>query len=199
MALRNTAARYGAVAMTFHWTIALLIVANLCIGLYFKEVMSHSDPNLFWVVQTHKSIGLTVLSLSVLRLTWRLINPIPFLPPGMSPALGFVAHGTHFLFYFLIIAIPLAGWAMVSSSPLGTPTMYFGLFRWPDISFLADLPRAQKTHNIVALAATHNWLAFTAIGLLALHVAGALWHQFFRRDDVLRRMIPFTSIGETAT
>src|SRR5215469_18439903 len=114
MALRNTHARYGAVAMAFHWTIAALIIANLCIGLYFKNAMTPADPNLFSIVQVHKSIGLTVLSLSVLRLLWRLVNPVPFLPAGMNAGLGYFAHATHNLFYFLIIAIPLAGWAMVS-------------------------------------------------------------------------------------
>ncbi len=199
MALRNTHARYGSVAMAFHWTIAALIVANLCIGLYFKNAMTPSDPNLFWTVQIHKSIGLTVLALSVLRLLWRLVNPVPFLPEGMNAGLGLVARATHCLFYFLIVVIPLAGWAMVSSSPLGTPTMYFGLFRWPNISFLAALPRAEKTHNIVALATTHNYLAFAAIALLLLHVAGAFWHQFIRRDDVLQRMLPFRSAEDTVT
>jgi cytochrome b561 len=140
-----------------------------------------------------------VLSLSVLRLLWRLVNPVPPLPAGLSPTLAFAAHATHWLFYFLIIAIPLAGWAMVSSSPIGLPTMYFGLFQWPAIPFLADLPRADKVHAVVALAMTHNYLAFTAVGLLVLHVGAALWHQIFRHDVVLRRMLPFTSVPETAT
>ena len=199
MPLRNTRARYGAVAMTFHWIIAALIVTNVCLGFYFGDFVSKSDPAFFTLVQTHKSIGLTVLSLSVLRLLWRLVNPVPLLPTDMNPALGFVAHATHWLFYFLIIAIPLAGWAMVSSSPLGTPTMYFGQFQWPHLPFLAALPRAEKTHYVVVFRETHNLLAFSVIGLLALHVMGALWHQMFRHDNVLRRMVPFTSVGETAT
>jgi len=197
MSARNTQTRYGAVAMTFHWLIAALIIVNVCIGLYFGDFVSKSDPAFFALVQTHKSIGLTVLSLSVLRLFWRLVNPVPLLPAGMNSALAFIAHATHWLFYFLIIAIPLAGWAMVSSSPLGTPTIYFGLFQWPAIPFLAELPRAEKVHAVVTLALTHNYLAFTAVGLLVLHVAGALWHQFLRHDAVLPRMLPFTSVPES--
>lgn len=197
--LRNTHARYGAVAIAFHWTIAALIIANLCIGLYFKNAMTPGDPNLFATVQIHKSIGLTVLVLSILRFAWRLINPVPFLPEGMNAGLGFLAHATHYLFYFLIVAVPLAGWAMVSSSPIGTPTMYFGLFHWPEIPFFADLPRAGKMHYFLPLVATHNWLAYSAGGLLVLHVAAALWHQFVRRDDVLERMLPFTSVEGPAS
>jgi cytochrome b561 len=77
--------------------------------------------------------------------------------------------------------------------------MYFGLFQWPAIPFLADLPRAEKVHTVVTLALTHNWLAFSAIGLLALHVTGALWHQFLRHDVVLQRMLPFTTVRGSST
>ena len=189
MAVRNSKLRYGTVAVSFHWIIAALVVTNICLGFYMND-LAHSDPMRFTFIQTHKSIGLTVLSLSVLRLLWRLVNPIPPLPPEFGPGMRFIARGTHFLFYFLIITIPLVGWAMVSSSPLGTPTMYFGLFQWPHIPFLAALPRAEKTIYVRDFAATHTLLAYAAIALLTLHVGAALWHHLLRRDDVLRRMLP---------
>src|SRR5262252_7604612 len=128
MAARNSELRYGTVAMGFHWIIAVLIVINVALGFWFANVMERGDPNLFLFVQTHKSIGLTVLVLSVLRLGWRLVNPIPPMPEGMSLPLRILARGTHYLFYFFIIAIPLAGWAWVSSSTTGIPTFYFWLF-----------------------------------------------------------------------
>src|SRR5580698_8053628 len=118
MPTRNTALRYGNVAMSFHWIIALLVIANICAGLYMGE-LPRSDPNKFMIFQTHKSIGLTVLVLSVLRVIWRLINPVPPLPAGMSAPLRYVAHISHFVLYFLIVFIPLTGWIMVSASPLG--------------------------------------------------------------------------------
>ncbi|HEY5337401.1 MAG TPA: cytochrome b [Rhizomicrobium sp.] len=193
MAAASTRTRYGTVAMTLHWLIALLVITNICIGLYFSS-LTRDDPNLFSLVQTHKSIGLTVLVLSIIRLAWRLLNPVPPLPASMSPFLRFIAHATHYLLYFLIIAIPLSGWALVSSSPLGLPTMYFGWFEWPHISFLADMTRAQKMPLRHDFAAIHVYLAWSAIVLVPLHVAGALYHQFFRRDDVLKRMLPGTNV-----
>lgn len=193
MNLASTSLRYGAVAMTLHWLIAALILVNLYLGLSFDDY-PRGSPALFAVVQIHKSIGLTVLMLSILRLVWRLINPAPPLPAGMPPALRAFAHGTHYLLYFLIIAIPFSGWLLVSASPTGLPTMYFGLFTWPYFGFLADLPRAAKrlwSHDFFLV---HMYLAWSAIVLVALHVCGALYHQFFRRDDVLKRMIPGTHV-----
>jgi cytochrome b561 len=193
----NTVLRYGTVAMTLHWLIASLIIANLCLGEYFSGLPSH-DPRLFALVQIHKSIGLTVLVLSLGRLAWRLINPIPPLPATMHPALRVSARATHILLYVLIITIPLSGWATVSASPLGLPTIYFGLFKWPHIPFLAHLSRAQKvplSHNLLALHAT---LATSTIVLIVIHVGGALYHQLVRRDDILRRMLPGTRVSKLA-
>jgi cytochrome b561 len=164
--------------------------------LYVADIQSNQDPNHFPFIQFHKSVGLTVLVLSLLRLGWRLVNPVPPLP-DTPPAIKHLVHGTHYLLYFLMIAIPLAGWALVSSSPLGLPTSYFGLFHWPHLPFLAELPRAQKkvlSHEFITV---HMYLAFSAIALLVLHVAGALYHQL-HGDDVLRRMLPGTRIqGQT--
>lgn len=194
MSFSNTRLRYGGVAMMLHWLIAAAIIANLCLGLYVGEILDDQDPGRFGLLQLHKSIGLTVLVLSLARLGWRLVNPIPPLPATLTPALKILARGTHYLLYFLMIAIPLAGWALVSASPLGLSTPYFGLFHWPNIPFLADLTRAQKTPLRHEFFALHMYLAFSAIVLIALHIAGALYHQM-NRDDVLRRMLPGTRVA----
>ena len=181
--------RYSRVAIALHWLIALGIIANIALGLYFAD-LPRSDPDKFLLTQTHKSIGLTVLVLSLIRVVWRLMHPAPPLPASMSPALRFAAHATHFLLYILIIAIPLSGWLMVSSSPLGLPTMYFGWFAWPDLPYFPDLPRAMKKIWVQDFAATHVFLAWSAIVLVTIHVLAALYHQFIRRDVVLGRMLP---------
>lgn len=181
--------RYSNVAITLHWLIALGIIVNICLGLYFAD-LPRSDPNKFLLVQTHKSIGLTVLVLSLLRVGWRLVNPVPPLPASMGPGLKALARTTQFFLYVLIVIIPLSGWALVSSSPLGLPTMYFGVFSWPHIPFLADLTRAQKVPLSHELGAVHVFLAWSAIVLVPIHIAGALYHQFIRRDNVMASMLP---------
>jgi cytochrome b561 len=197
MTLRNSRLRYGSVAMLLHWLIALLVLVNLCLGIYMSD-LPRTDASRFMLYQFHKSVGLTVLVLSILRLAWRLVNPIPPLPQGMSPLLRLSGHVSHFLLYFLIVSIPLAGWAMVSSSPIGLATPYFGLFSWPNISYLATLPTATKVANEDMFHDTHAVLAYSALALVALHISAALYHQFVRRDDVLKRMFPGTEVGDSA-
>ena len=189
MTARNTALHYGSVAMTFQWIIAALVVANICLVLYFAD-LPRSDPSLFTLAQTHKSIGLTVLVLSVLRVLWRLVNPIPPLPATMNGGLKFLARATQFLLYVLIVAIPLSGWIMVSASRLGLPTPYFFLFNWPNLPFFAGLDVAGRVVAHEQWENVHVVLAWSAIVLIPLHVAGALYHQFVRRDGVMKQMLP---------
>lgn len=194
MAITNTRLRYGEVAMALHWLIALAVLLNIALGIDMANFLSDNDPSRFMIVQIHKSVGLTVLWLSLLRVIWRIVNPVPPLPNALGPGLRFVARASHYLLYFLIIFIPLTGWALVSASPLDLPTSYFGLFHWPNIPFLADLTRAQKRPLHHDFFRVHEYLAFSAIALFVIHVAGALYHQF-RGEDVLRRMLPGTRVG----
>jgi cytochrome b561 len=198
MRARNTVDRYGSVAMTLHWLIALLVIGNVCSGFYLANIMDDHSPWHFPFIQLHKSIGLTVLTLSVLRLVWRLVNPIPPLPAGMSLPLRIGARASHYLFYFFIIAIPLAGWAWTSSSTTGIPTFYFWLFHWPNIPFLANAPHDAKVANSHMFHTYHVYLAYSAAALVVLHVGAALYHHLYRRDTVLRRMWPGTTVeGQT--
>jgi len=187
--------RYNSVAMSFHWVIAILLIANIALGLYMGD-LPRSDPNLFTIVQTHKSIGLTVLVLSLLRLGWRMVNHVPHLPLGMHPIVAGFARFTHVFFYFLIIVIPLSGWLMVSASPLGNGTNFFGLFIWPNLGFYAGQTRAQLHPVHEMYEAVHVYLAWTAIVLIPIHVMAALYHHFLRGDDVLRRMVPGMTVGD---
>jgi len=181
--------RYGRVAIALHWLIALGVLANIALGLYFAD-LPRSDPDKFLLTQTHKSIGLTVLVLSLLRVGWRLLHPIPPLPQSMPMILRIAARISHFLLYVLILVIPLSGWALVSSSPLGLPTMYFGWFAWPQLPYLSELPRATKKIVSHQFGETHVLLAWSAIVLVPIHILAALYHQFIRHDEVLGRMLP---------
>jgi cytochrome b561 len=197
MTIANTQTRYGAVAMTLHWLIALAIIINIALGLYFPD-LPRSDPNKFALLQLHKSIGLTVLVLSLARLGWRLINPVPPLPANMPTILKWAAHGSHFLLYFLIIAIPLSGWLLVSSSPLGLPTMYFGVVEWPNLPGFADMTREARRPLSHEFGAVHVYLAWSAIVLVPIHIGAALYHQFIRHDNILMRMLPGTKVEKVA-
>ena len=187
---RPRSPRYSAVAMTLHWLTVLAIIILLVAGLWMTDAIRHPETRnfAFKVYQWHKGLGLTVLVLTLARVGWRLLNPPPPLPEGMTAFERRVAGLTHTAFYALLLAIPLAGWAMVSASPLGLPTIVFGLFEWPHIPVLAALEDKKPAED--AFKAAHKYMGFGLMALLVLHVAAALKHHFFNRDDVLTRMVP---------
>lgn len=183
----NTPTRYGTVAMALHWVIAFAIVGMLIVGKYMHD-LPNDDPNKFALYQLHKSFGITILVLTVARIGWRLTHPAPPLPPGMPAWQRWGAHLSHFGLYALMLAIPLTGWAVASSSPLGIPTMLFGAVELPHL----PVGTTEDTNEFFGEA--HELLGNLMIGLLILHVAAALKHHFVDRDTVLRRMLPFTKV-----
>ncbi len=189
MALTSSERRYGSVAMTLHWLIALAIVTNFSIGLYMHE-LPKLKPGTIELYQIHKSIGLSVLALSVLRLLWRWVNPVPPLPPGLPGWEVFAARASHVLLYVFMIGIPLAGWIMVSVSPLEIPTFWFKQFQVPHLPLEAF--RGERAED--AMKVVHAYLAFAMAGLFVLHVLAALRHHIILKNDVLRRMIPGTRL-----
>ncbi len=187
--LGNSSARYGTVAMTLHWLIAIAIITMLTVGKIMVD-LPNDDPNKFMLYQLHKSTGLTVLCLTLLRITWRLTNAAPPLPATMQPWERWAAHATHFTLYALMLAIPLSGWAIASTSSSGIPTMWYGFFEVPNLPGLQESPDRKALHQQAEGA--HEILGNLMILLLLLHVAAALKHQFWDRDGVLQRMLPFT-------
>lgn len=182
MAIRNTTRRWGAVAQTFHWLIVLFIVAQFTLATLFDDLPA--GPKKLTLLARHKSIGITILMLALLRLLWRSTNPTPALPDTLKPYERSLAKLTHGLLYVLLFAVPLTGWLM--SSARGFPVSWFGFFQLPDL-----VPKSKPLYE--ALLTTHGLLAWVLYAVVALHVAAALKHHFMLRDDVLRRMLPFTS------
>jgi cytochrome b561 len=189
----STHTRYSTVAILLHWTIAAAIVAQLATGLWMVRAIRLADMQAvaFHAYQWHKSLGLMILVLSLLRLCWRLANPPPPLPSTMTKLQRTTAKAIHGLFYVLTLGMPLVGWLMVSASPLGLPTMVFGLFEWPHIALLAGLGGGVEA----AFKTVHRLMGYAFIGLLTLHVAAALKHHLTDRDDVLARILPLVRHG----
>ncbi|HLY05049.1 MAG TPA: cytochrome b, partial [Rhizomicrobium sp.] len=160
--------------------------------------MEDHDPMHGPILQFHKSVGLTVLALSVLRILWRVINPAPPLPQSMAPGIRRLAHLSHSLLYVLILVIPLSGWLMVSASRSPMPTNFFWLFHWPNLPFFAGLARQAKTSLHHDFNVAHLWLALSALVLVPIHIAGAFYHRG-REDDVLARMVPWARVGPAPT
>lgn len=186
--LANSNTRYGSVAMTLHWLIAIAIIGMLVVGKYMHG-LPNSDPNKFMLYQLHKSTGITILALTVVRLVWRFTGPVPPLPATMATWERWAAHVSHFLLYALMLLIPLSGWAVASTSSSGVPTVWFGLFEVPHL----PVPVTDEAHE--AAEEGHELFGNLVILLLLVHVGAALKHHFWDRDTVLRRMLPFTKVG----
>ena len=186
--LMNNETRYGVVAVTLHWLIAVAVIGLYVVG----SIMEDMKPSLqqFELYQLHKSFGISVLLLTAIRLVWRIANPQPGLPPGMPGWQRLAAKATHWGFYALLLAAPLAGWAMVSASSLNIPTVIFGLFTLPHIEIIAASPDKQALEGLFT-----NLHELAADGLLVLfiaHVGAALYHHIKLRDSVLLKMLPLS-------
>ena len=194
MTAKNTYVRYGMVAMTFHWLIAALIILNVVLGVYFVQFLDRQDPARGAVVNLHESVGLTVLVLSLLRLGWRLMNPIPKLPADFSRRKRILARGTHYALYTLMILVPFVGWELASIPP--RPLMLYGAIPWPKIFYIADLSADAKKMAAGIIAPSHIILAFLLLALAIGHLSAALfYHYMIRKDRILQRMVPGTDVS----
>lgn len=185
--------RYSRAVIVLHWTIAGLILVQIGLGWYMNEVLPDHSPAQAAVLPLHVSVGLTILLLVLVRIAVRLIHRGPALPAGIAPWERVLACGSHLLFYLLLLALPLTGWALVS---LRTGPIRFWGLPWPRLPGLAQLlgpaPPRPVRHE---LSHIHVYILIWIVLInLAVHVAGALKHQFDGKP-VLWRMLPFKARG----
>lgn len=173
--------RYGSPAIFLHWFMAALLLGLFCVGVYMHELPL--SPWKLKVYSWHKWAGMTVFLLFWLRLAWRLSHRPPPLPSIMPFWQQWLAHGMHWLLYGLMLLIPLTGWLM--SSAKGFQTVYFGVLPIPDL-LAKDVALGNQLRDV------HAALNFLFITLVFLHVGAALKHHCLDRDDVLRRMLPWS-------
>jgi cytochrome b561 len=188
MTIRNTTVRWGHVSQFLHWLIVVLLIVQVALAIRANYLpLSRKISPLAW----HKSVGITILALAVLRLLWRWVNPTPLLPGTLKPYERVLASFTHATLYILLFVMPLTGWMM--SSARGFPVAWFGFFpkSWFGSVQLPDLVPKNKSLYDVMLT-THHALQWVLYTIVFLHVAAALKHHFLLKDDVLRRMLPFT-------
>ena len=173
--------RYDGVAMALHWAMAAAILGLFALG-FVMTAQKPGSPLQFQLYQAHKSVGASVFVLVLARLAWRLGHRPPPLPATMAAGERLLAHAGHWALYGLMLAMPLVGWAAVSTSPFNIPTYLFGVVPLPHL----PLPR---TVNGLAKG-LHEAGAWVMIATLTGHVAAALRHHFVLHDEVLSRMLP---------
>ena len=179
MTVKNTPERWGSISQLLHWVMLAMILTMAYLGLTMGDLPN--GPDKIQTYALHKSIGLTILALVVLRLLWRLYAGIPHPVPGTPAWQERIASLTHWAIYGLLFAIPISGWVLNSAA--GFPLQWFHLFNLPAI--------VGKDRNLNELAKdAHEIMFWALVGLVAAHAGAAFFHHIFQRDATLARMLP---------
>ena len=174
------APHYDRAHRAFHWSMAVVIIAAMLIGLYCAY-QAPGTPVRRYLLEWHKSLGMTALVLAVFRIAYRLARAAPPHAERMGRLAHAAAGGAHVGLYGLMLILPLTGYAFSAMGGYSLP--FFWLFQWPRLLPVdkAAVPVAEDLHRYGA------WAIY---GVVGLHVAAVVWHQFVRRDGVLSRMWP---------
>jgi len=173
--------RYSRIAIFLHWTIAALLAFQISLGWGLHDVGAHG----FAAFQLHKSVGITILVLTLVRIAVRYWKSRP--APMEGGLTGAMAKAVHAGLYIFMLGGPLTGWALVSTAKVKVPTLIFGTIPLP------HLPLPMAVHEVAEDA--HGLIAWIGMALFLLHVAGALRHHVLMRDGLIYRMVPVRSLG----
>ncbi len=179
MQLKNSEDRYGVVTQLLHWAIVVLIIVQYVLAERAEDLPLGSAK--IATLAQHKSFGMTILFLALMRLVWRWMNPVPKIPSSMPRWQRLGAHVSHIGLYALLLAAPILGWMM--SSARNFPVSWFGLFTFPNLVG-PNRPLYDFLHE------AHEVAAKLIFVLALLHAGAALKHHFIDKDNVLRRMLP---------
>lgn len=184
--LQNTERTWGTVAIALHWLIAIMILGQLLLGTIAAE--ARISPLKLDLFAWHKSVGVSILVLVVLRIAWRLGNPPPNAPEGIMVWEERVAKAGHRLLYLLMVAVPVTGWWVSDTSRI--PFRLFRTFPVPDLM--------APDRELSELAAdVHGVLAMLLLAVIVVHILAAFRHHFVLRNDTLLRMLPFRQSSRT--
>ncbi len=176
--MRQAVDRYDGVAQSFHWLVVLLVIAQYATKWPPAGFASLSKGQLnAW----HLAIGPAILLLMLLRLAWRLTHHVPPPPSDLSAPLRVLSRSTHWLFYAILIVLPVLGW--VAASGYGAVVTLLGLVPLPALV-------SQDKSLAESVGSVHGALAWALLAVIALHVSGALHHALVKQDGMMRRMVP---------
>lgn len=179
----SASARYHGFAIALHWVLAVALVGIFAMGLYMADLPF--SPQRLKLYNWHKWAGVVILTLSVVRVLWRLTHRPPALPQAVALAMpGWqmqAYRATHGLLYALFFIVPLVGWAY--SSAAGFPIVVFGVLPLPDF-----VPVSKALAELIK--PWHEISAFAMAALVVMHVGAALKHHWVDRDGLLDRMLP---------
>lgn len=179
MSLKNTTKNYGIMTKILHWLIAILILTLISLGWYITTINYYHPyyPQLF---RLHKSLGIITFFFAVINLIWYFTNISPALPPQMKTWEIVAAKSTHLILLLLTILMPISGYFI--STAAGEGIQVFNLFQIP-----ALFAHGHPYENLAGKV--HYWLGYSMAGLVAIHALAALKHEFWNKDNTLKRML----------
>ena len=180
MKLLNSKTHFGIIAILFHWITLAFLLVLYPIG-YVMTDMAIS-PDKLELYSWHKSIGFILLILVILRLSWRIISSPPPLPNSNPLLYRAIALTIHLLLSVCLIVLPISGWLM--SSAAGFKVVVFRTFELPDLIHTSDVLR-------IILQEIHFIIGIVMLSLISAHIFAFLYHQFYKRDNIINRILPF--------
>ena len=181
MLLRNTDHSWGAAAKLLHWSVAALVFVQIALG--WAAVTWHLSPTKLDLFVLHKSMGVLILLLMLVRVAWRAVNTVPQLPADMQLLERRAARASHLLLYLVLLIMPVTGWIVTSAANI--PFRVFWLLPMPAIT--------EPDKAMADAAARVHFALFVMLSLLLVaHIGAALRHHFLKHNDVLKRMLPHT-------
>lgn len=172
--------RYSTGAIILHWIIAIAVIVDWRLA----DAAEHAPRGQhFAVLQPHFALGMAILVLTVVRIIWRLTHKAPPIAKHLASWERFLAHAVHYIFYILLIGLPLMAW--IGTSMWNQPTEFFGLFTIPNLPVGGNRGLGHELQEL------HGTLGNVMLWLIVLHVVGALKHQFWDKDGDLYRMLPW--------
>ena len=182
-------ARYNRTAITLHWLVAALIAVNVVYGLAGSYA---DDAHVRPIVDMHKSIGLTVLGLVLLRILWRLSHKPPAMPEHYPWYERLGAHAAHTALYVVILLLPLSGYLHDSAwnGAASHPLILYGFLHFPRMPVIKSLDPATKDTLHAWFGAAHIYIGYVLYGLVGLHLLGVVKHHVFDHESEISRMLP---------
>jgi cytochrome b561 len=187
--------RYTPVGVAFHWVMAFLILFQLGWGWYMSMLPVGGDK--IWAFEVHSAAGLPILVLGAGRFVWRALVPGPVNDADNRGWRSTLAYSVEYAFYVAFFGLPLSGWMMWSSVGDPQPLSFAGMFPWPLVP-LGTLPMGVQAMILDVAEDVHIALIIGLLVLVPLHVAAALKHHFWDRNDVLRGILPEIPDAEKA-
>jgi len=179
MLIKNSAAGFGLLTKLFHWSIALLILGLIWLGWYMVD-LTYYDKWYKDSLDYHKSLGVLVLFLALIKIGWQCYTPTPDTVSRLKPWERVGAKSMHYILFGMMILIPITGYLISTSA--GNPVQ---IFNWFEIPAIIDVDKKLRELAITI----HFYLAYATLFLVAGHAGAAIKHQFIDKDSTLKRML----------